>query len=94
MGIGSRGQRDATYGLYSLDAHAPREHKVPEHEGGTKPSGWFRCASRAVGGEEGAVWLHACVEGTDVWSLWRSRGLGSFREAGPMEWSVSGHRGR
>lgn len=55
VGLGSKGQPDTTRGLYFLDAHAPHEHEVPGHEGGTKPLGWTRCAGCAVGGEEGTV---------------------------------------
>lgn len=54
---GLREQRAAGHHpwLYFLDAHAPHEHEVPGHEGGTKPLGWTRCAGCAVGGEEGTV---------------------------------------
>lgn len=82
-GIGSRKQLDTTFGLYSLDARGPHEHKVPEHGGCTEPTRWVRNTGCAAGGEEGAVapcmfpetgtW--SCVEGPGIFRSERLREL-------------------
>lgn len=84
-GIGSRKQPNTTFGLYSLDARGPHEHKVPERGGCTEPTRWICYTGCAAGGEEGAVapcmfpetgtW--SCVEGPSKKDL---KGLGNSEE--------------
>lgn len=54
-GIASRERPDTSFGLYSLDAHGPHEHKVPEHGACAEPTRWAGYTGCAIGGEERAV---------------------------------------